>query len=156
MSESIAREKVVLCHVTGPEDLPEGIAIDDLVGFFHEEMKPWHDTREDVRRALDYAFGLIPGRKGFAVLATKEGRLVGGTVFLETGMGGYIPENLLLFVAVLPELRGRGIGKLIIEDALGRCEGAVKLHVEYDNPAGRLYERVGFVSKYKEMRLIRS
>ncbi|MDK2978441.1 MAG: hypothetical protein PWP52_1155, partial [Bacteroidales bacterium] len=29
----------------------------------------------------------------------------------------------------------------------------VKLHVEYDNPAKRLYERLGMTTKYAEMRL---
>ena len=31
-------------------------------------------------------------------------------------------------------------------------EGDTKLHVEYDNPAKRLYERLGFENKYAEMR----
>ena len=71
---------------------------------------------------------------------------------LDTGMEGYIPENLLLMVSVDPDRRGQGIGKKIIERALAECDGDVKLHVEYENPARRLYERVGFTSKYAEMR----
>jgi ribosomal-protein-alanine N-acetyltransferase len=56
-------------------------------------------------------------------------------------------------VAVDPELRGCGIGERLIRTALQRTRGAMKLHVEHDNPARRLYERVGFASKYLEMRL---
>jgi GNAT superfamily N-acetyltransferase len=134
------------------EDLPGWLPEDALVSFFHHTMKPWHDSLEDVRRALHYAFGRIEGRGGFAVLAHTGTRLEGGIVMLRTGMGGYVPANLLLFVAVLPVLRGQGIGRRLIERAAARCEGDIKLHVEHDNPARRLYERVGFTSKYLEMR----
>ena len=51
-----------------------------------------------------------------------------------------------------PDLRGQGLGRRIIEEACGGLDGAVKLHVEYDNPAKRLYERIGFSTKYAEMR----
>ena len=45
-----------------------------------------------------------------------------------------------------------GLGRRIVERAIEHADGDVKLHVEYDNPARRLYERIGFSSKYAEMR----
>lgn len=123
-----------------------------LARFLHHTMSPWQDTEADIHRALDYCFSEAEGKGGFALLAARLGRLAGAVVILRTGMGGYVPAHLLLFVSVDPELRGRGIGRRLIEAALARCDGAVKLHVEYDNPARRLYERVGFRSKYAEMR----
>ncbi|MCW8831309.1 MAG: GNAT family N-acetyltransferase, partial [Gammaproteobacteria bacterium] len=42
--------------------------------------------------------------------------------------------------------------KSVVERALEEAEGDVKLHVEYDNPAKHLYERLGFTTKYAEMR----
>ncbi len=145
--------QVRLITVERPEDLPEELPLDAVVHFFHHQMKPYHDTEEDVRRGLDYAFSTAEGKGGFLILAMAGERLVGGITILHTGMGGYIPENLLLFVAVDPELRGCGIGERLIRTALQRTRGAMKLHVEHDNPARRLYERVGFASKYLEMRL---
>lgn len=71
---------------------------------------------------------------------------------LSTHMSGYVPPNLLLYVAVSPSRRGRGIGGELVARSLDRCRGPVKLHVEYDNPARRLYERLGFESRYAEMR----
>jgi ribosomal protein S18 acetylase RimI-like enzyme len=50
-------------------------------------------------------------------------------------------------IALVPEARGRGIGRLLIEEILaeGRSTGkTVTLLVEHDNPARRLYLRLGF------------
>ncbi len=77
---------------------------------------------------------------------------MGSLVMLETHMRGFVPPNLLLYVAVSPLRRGEGIGTALLLRSLERCKGPVKLHVEYDNPAKSLYEKLGFRSKYAEMR----
>jgi ribosomal-protein-alanine N-acetyltransferase len=135
------------------DQIPAWAARERLVDFFHTSMKPYEDKPEDILRALEYAFN--PQRGGFLMLARLEGKLVGALLMLETGMSGYVPENILVFVAVTPDLRGKGIGRELINHSLAQCSGSVKLHVEYNNPARRLYERVGFASKYAEMRLVR-
>jgi ribosomal-protein-alanine N-acetyltransferase len=137
------------------EELPDWAPRTAVSRFFHEGMKPYEDRLEDVERGLDYAFSDAEGKGGFLVIGRYDGKLASALLMLNTGMGGYVPENILLFVGTLPELRGKGIGRAICEKAIDSCEGAVKLHVEYDNPAKRLYERIGFVSKYAEMRLER-
>ena len=71
---------------------------------------------------------------------------------LRTGMKGFLPENLLLFVVVAASMRGKGIGALIVKEAIKISDGDVKLHVEHANPAKRLYFRLGFTSEYAEMR----
>ncbi len=141
-----------LVHVGSISELPGWLDLEALTEFFFESLKPYQDPPEDIRRGLEYALSNETGKGGFVILGVLETRLVGALTMLETGMAGYIPENLLLFVAVAPEMRGRGLGRRIVEDALAQCDGAVKLHVEYDNPAKRLYERIGFTSKYAEMR----
>ncbi|MBU1220884.1 GNAT family N-acetyltransferase [Myxococcota bacterium] len=122
-----------------------------LSDFLHRVMHPYEDKREDILRGIDYALGLNPG--GFIVLAHIEGRLAGASVVLCTGMSGYIPPNLLLFIGVEPEIRGHGIGRKIIETITENTKGDIKLHVEEANPARHLYERCGFQKKYFEMRL---
>lgn len=130
------------------EDFGDAGELDELAAFLFEALKPYNDTKEDIARGIRDA--LTGG--GFVLLAEKDGRTVGSLVMLRTGMSGYIPENLLLFVAVDPSMRGRGLGKRLVTRSLELAGGEVKLHVEYDNPARRLYERVGFTSKYAEMR----
>lgn len=56
-------------------------------------------------------------------------------------------EIRLVDVALLPEARGHGLGGALIRRLLeeGRAAGKpVSIHVEYNNPALRLYRRLGF------------
>ncbi len=146
--------EIKIVAVNHSRELPEGLTMETLSVFFHETMKPYHDTIEDVHRGLEYAFDSKRG--GFLVLATKNERPVGGLVMLDTHMGGYVPKNLLLFIAVDPAMRGQGLGRRLIEQAASLCNGPIKLHVEPDNPAVRLYQRAGFETRYLEMRWNRS
>jgi ribosomal protein S18 acetylase RimI-like enzyme len=59
----------------------------------------------------------------------------------------------LVYIAVHRDFRGKGLGKQLMEHALKLTKGDVALHVEPDNPAKKLYERLGFTNKYLEMRL---
>lgn len=50
-------------------------------------------------------------------------------------------------IALRPPIQGRGIGAAILEDILAMARGrgkAVSIHVEKNNPAMRLYLRLGF------------
>ena len=132
--------------------MPSWASRDDLARFLHETMQPYEDTVEDIQRDLDYALTQRNGRGGFILLGESDGRLAGALVMLRTGMKGYVPENILVFVSILPEMRGTGLGGKLIERGVREAEGDVKLHVEYDNPAKRLYERLGMTTKYAEMR----
>ena len=49
-----------------------------------------------------------------------------------------------------------GLGLKLMNAAMEAAKGDIALHVEPENPAGFLYEKLGFTSKYKEMRLVKS
>ena len=85
--------------------------------------------------------------------ALEDQQLIGAVVVNRTGMSQYIPENILVYIAVHRDYRGRGIGKELMQEAIQQCKGNIALHVESGNPARKLYEKLGFRNKYLEMRL---
>lgn len=63
-------------------------------------------------------------------------------------VGRWPREIRIVDVALLPEHRGGGIGRRLIEEILAEGDASgrtVSIHVEAFNPARRLYERLGFV-----------
>lgn len=124
----------------------------DLIEFLFKHLDRFGDSKEAIGKSIDYAFSGQEGKGGFILTGYLNNELVGAVVMNRTGMDGYIPENILVYIAVDAAKRGNGIGKQLMEAAIDRSQGDIALHVEYDNPAKRLYERIGFGSKYAEMR----
>lgn len=116
--------------------------------FLYEHLDEFGDPLEDILACLDYA----KNRGGKAFVAKENEEVVGAVVTNETGMKGYIPENMLVYIAVDSKMRGRGVGKKLMEKTIEETEGDIALHVEDDNPARFLYEKVGFTNPYIEMR----
>lgn len=130
----------------------KSITRDQFVEFLHTHLEKFGDPLKEIHHCLDYAMSSEKMAGGFALAAFHDQQLVGGLIMNRTGMGGYIPAWVLVYVAVDSRYRGKGFGQAIIEESFAHCEGDVKLHVEYDNPAKRLYERIGFTNNYAEMR----
>ncbi|MFW5706014.1 MAG: GNAT family N-acetyltransferase, partial [Bacteroidota bacterium] len=65
-------------------------------------------------------------------------------------------ENILVYISVHGGYRGKGVGKMLMEKAIGMAKGDVALHVEHENPANFLYKKMGFVNPYLEMRLYKN
>ena len=128
----------------------------DITGFLHTHLDQFRDTKEAIGKCVAYALSESPGPGGFVLQGKLDGDTVGVVVINKTGMEGYIPENILVYIAVDQKFRGKGYGKELMNKAIELAEGDVKLHVEHDNPARFLYTKLGFTNKYMEMRLIKN
>ena len=126
-----------------------------VAGFLFEHLGRYGDPLEQIERCLRRASGSGPTDGGTVTVAEDAGEIVGAVVTNDTHMAEYTPENLLVYIATHAAHRGRGIGSALMERALDSVEGSVALHVEHDNPAAALYRKLGFTSKYLEMRLVR-
>lgn len=123
-----------------------------LATFLHEHLEEYGDEKIAIQKAIDYVFQA----GGRIVIAKEEDQIMGAVVINATGMSDYIPENILVYIAIHRDFRGKGIGKSLMKEALNDLVGDVALHVEANNPAIHLYKSLGFTNPYLEMRLKRS
>lgn len=79
------------------------------------------------------------GFKGIEVDGDLVGFAITRTIF---------DESELLLLAVMPDLRGKGLGRMLIEDWLGHARNVgvrrAFLEMREDNPAAHLYRAMGF------------
>lgn len=124
-----------------------------ILNFLFENLEQYGDPKADIDKCMQYALKESDSFGGFILTAVKENQVVGAVIVNRTGMKDYIPENILVYIATDAQQRGQGIGKKLMQQAIETATGNIALHVEPDNPARKLYEKLGFTNKYLEMRL---
>jgi GNAT superfamily N-acetyltransferase len=125
-------DAVIRRELLGDISLPEPMLLQLLASQYH--------CREAGYRSR------FPGAESFVVVVDEKpvGRLLldcGGDVFH------------VVDIALLPGYRGFGIGTGVLEDVARRAERArksVRLQVQRDNQAVRLYSRLGYLSVFED------
>jgi ribosomal protein S18 acetylase RimI-like enzyme len=122
-----------------------------IAEFLFKHLEQYGDKTEDILKCIAYAIN--PSKGGNIIVGIDNNEIVGIVILNNTGMDGFIPENILVYIAVDNSKRGKGYGKRLMLKAIETAKGDIALHVEPDNPAKKLYEKLGFTNKYLEMRL---
>lgn len=125
---------------------------ENIINFLYDNLQEYGDPKPDIEKAVNYALKETASFGGFILVSYLEDKISGVVVVNQTGMKDYIPENILVYIATHKEHRGKGLGKKLMEKTIDIAKGSIALHVEPENPARFLYEKVGFNSKYIEMR----
>jgi [ribosomal protein S18]-alanine N-acetyltransferase len=132
---------------------PTNFSRQKIADFLYENLDEFGDEKEAILKCIAYAYGDKPGQDGFVLLAHNKGEILGAVIINDTNMAGYIPEHILVYIAVHNKARGQGVGKALMEKVIDQTHGDIALHVEPNNPARFLYKKYGFTNKYLEMRL---
>ncbi|MBP0904566.1 GNAT family N-acetyltransferase [Mariniflexile gromovii] len=132
------------------------IDINRITNFLFEYSDEARDTKSAIRKSLLYAAKEIPGLGGYVFVVERNNDIVGAAVVNKTGMNEYIPENLLVYIAVKTSFREKGIAKMLIEHTIKYCDGDISTHINKHNPAIKLFEKQGFKPRNIEMRLVRN
>jgi ribosomal-protein-alanine N-acetyltransferase len=138
--------------VYSPAEQPSADETDQLTSFLFKHLEQYGDPQADIQKAVDYALQKRSSPGGDILVGYEGDAIAGAVVLNKTGMDGYIPENILVYIAVSGDYRGQGLGKQLMAKAIEVVEGGIALHVEPDNPAVHLYKKMGFTNKYLEMR----
>lgn len=139
--------------IKSDEENPTGFSREDIAGFLYSHLEQYGDQKSAILKCIAYAYGDGPGQDGFILVAHRGDEILGVVIINRTNMEGFIPENILVYIAVHAKTRGQGVGKTLMQKIIEETEGDIALHVEPDNPAKFLYEKFGFTNKYLEMRL---
>lgn len=124
-----------------------------VLHFLHTHLEQYGDTPEDIEKAYNYALSIGNKPGGIVIAMRNNDEIVAASIINKTGMKGYIPENILVYIATHKDHRGKGLASKLMQQIINEVDGDVALHVEHDNPAKSLYEKFGFTNKYLEMRL---
>lgn len=133
----------------------KGLNKEEVIDFLFHHLDEYGDARNDISSCMEYALSEGEGKGGAVLVAREADAVVGALILNNTGMSGFIPENILVYVAVHSSQRGKGVGKKLVQLAADNTTGSIALHVEPQNPARHLYEKMGFTNKYLEYRLLR-
>lgn len=125
----------------------------EIADFLIEHMDHFGDSKIEIMKGLDFALSNYPHQGGFVILAKEDNDIRGAVVICKTGMEVFMPENILIYFAVHHDYRGRGLGTRLMKETIKMANGDIALHVDPQNPARALFEKVGFKYKYFEMRL---
>lgn len=107
---------------------------------------PWPDAakREFLAEQADLQHShYVANYPGADLLLIQRDSVPIGRIYIYRGAG----EIRVMDIALIPGERGRGVGTALIREIMdeARQTGAkVTLHVEPNNPAQRLYARLGF------------
>lgn len=132
---------------------PLGLEKAEIIDFLFKHLEQYGDPKEHIQKAIDYSIKEFVSFGGFTMVLKDEDVIKGAVVVNQTGMGGYIPENILVYIAIDGKYRGEGLGSKLMKKVIEFTKGDIALHVEPTNPAKGLYERLGFTNPYLEMRL---
>ncbi|WP_322550117.1 GNAT family N-acetyltransferase [Flavobacterium psychraquaticum] len=141
-------------QINAKTGIPTDCSTETIVDFLFTHLEQYGDHKDAIQKCIDYVMN--PEKGGQIIIGKDDEKIVGITILNQTGMNGYIPENILVYIAVDNSVRGKGFGKKLMQKAIDSVEGDIALHVEPDNPAKKLYENLGFTNKYLEMRLTKS
>jgi len=132
----------ILTHLATLEDIP---AIEPLFNLYREFYKMERD-KEGARLFLT---ARLKNKESIIIYAKEGGEVVGFTQLFPTFSSAVLKKVYILNdLFVVEDQRGRGVAKLLIEEAIeiARQEGCprVSLSTAKDNPAQFLYEKLGF------------
>ncbi len=131
------------------------IDINRITNFLFDHSGDFRDSKSAIKKAILYAAKEISGLGGYVFVLENERDIIGAVVINKTGMLEYMPENILVYLAVNEKFRGRGVAKRLLNYAINYCKGDIGLYVNKENPVVKLFEKEGFQSENIEMRLLK-
>lgn len=108
---------------------------------------PWSEAEKEAFLRTQFAAQSAHYQQHYAPVATFEVVLVEGQPAGRLIVHRSADEVRIVDISLLPQFRGRGVGSGLLRALLEEADAQgqrVSIHVEWNNPALRLYTRLGF------------
>lgn len=154
ISKTIKLENKVAANiytVRSEGELPRRLTTADIIEFLENNMESPGDDKDTYISAVSHALSR-QSDLNFLIIAVVDKKLAGTLVNIRTNTEGFIPDNIFVYICTKKGYPKDEIAKHMIKVALQTCKGPVKIHVKPENPGIQLYEKLGFVQEYIEMR----
>lgn len=84
-----------------------------IAQFLCTHLEEYGDKIEDILKCIAYVMDANKG--GNIVVGLDDDKIVGVVILTNTGMKDFIPENILVYIAVDNSQRGKGYGKQLMQ-----------------------------------------
>jgi len=121
--------------------------------FLEKNLDEYHAPYDNIIKAIQSAIKQRPSFGGFIITACKDHQTIGAIVINTTGMDGYAPQNIIVYLAVHKDHRRKGIGQELLKQAIETAKGDIAIHLAPDHKMLGLYEKLGFQQAAIELRL---
>ncbi|MBT8195059.1 MAG: GNAT family N-acetyltransferase [Bacteroidia bacterium] len=141
-------------------DTPSHLEKEEIASFIFNNQKEIKESKEDVFRCIEFAFGQFKHSGGFVVLARDTQKMnnpvVGCAVVNQTTMVGYVSENILVYLTTHGDYKEREINKSLLEQTLHFAKGNIDVLVNLNNENKNLLSEYGFTHSYHLYRINRN
>ena len=149
---SPAGEPYELQYMQQESELPEWLNASDIINFLKTHLKPYVYSEEVLNGAIGYALSSDVNKRGFLVLAYAKKQLLGVVIGTQQELLDIISQNMLVYVCVHTEFRGKGIGARLVGETVHLTGGDLQIYLKRKSPVAAFFKKLGFTSDYEGMR----
>ncbi len=126
--------------------------------FLEKHLDEYFDSFENIFKSIQSAIKQRPSFGGFVITAVENQQTIGAIVINSTGMDGYAPQNIVVYLAVHRNKRRKGVGQQLLQKAIETAKGDIAIHLNPDlsTEALSFYNALGFHTAAIELRLSRN
>ncbi len=120
--------------------------------FLENNLDDYRDSYENIIKAIQSAVKQRPSFGGFVITAKKDQQIIGAIVINNTGMEGYAPKNIVVYLAVQKDARRQGVGTHLMQQAIETTKGELSIYLKPMQKAPAFYKKLGFSEAALELR----
>lgn len=122
-----------------------------IIDFLYKYLDQYGTSAKAIRESLDYALTDQEQSGGFVIISLISDKIAGIAIMIKSGMGSFMANNFLQFLAVSSKYRNQGIAKRLISESIKITDGNIAILISPDHPAKPIFNKMGFKLRHSEL-----